>query len=1290
MKLTNIKSEGSLISYDLLAEIFTGEAKGQKPQDFGIKGNIINEMSLSWSDALSYWNSFKRSLERLDENARTTQITRERWIIPLLETLGFKRITPAKEEIIDSAVFPISHRCGETNEHPPLYIHSSPKSENELNNLDKRTSDYEIRLSPHSLVQEYLNRTEHLWGIVTNGFVLRILRNSSRLSRPTYIEFDLRNIMESENFNEYQLFFRLVHYSRWYHSLKDASQCILEDYYQHSIELGGRVRDKLRDNVEKAIVMFANGLLKHPNNHNLRDNIKNGKVSELDFYRQLLKLIYRFLFLMVSEERNLVGPALSTETDEEQKRRKQDLRTIYISGYSITRLRSFVEKYFDEQDTNFDIWEQVKTTFRIYSQKEYADMFDMNHLNSDLFGSISLDDFEDTTLSNKCFVEAFRQMSLFYDEQDRHLKRINYAHIDVEELGSVYESLLDYHPSIKENQGVMYFQFIAGTERKSTGSYYTRSELVGELIKSTLEPIIEERLSNAKSHNDKINALLNIRICDPASGSGHFLLASARRIAQELAKVVVGDETPTPSDFRKAVRDVIKHCIYGVDLNPLAVDLCKVALWIEGHNRGEQLTFLDHRIKCGNSLIGVDKMSRIDDLIPDEAFNPVTGDDKAFSSKIKALNKSEKKSISQGQTFLEDFAIQTSEIANKMKEIDLLRNEQEKENKYNELKHSEWYSYNKLLCDIWTSAFFVKLNSGMNVDTIPTSKVLWDYKHKKAINPQLKAMCEKLNLKYNFFHWELEFPEVFERNGFDVVIGNPAWEKIKLEEIEFFSTRDVNVANAINSNERKKLIKELPNTNPQLYQEYMDTKHFAEDYSLFVRNSNRFPLTARGDINTYPLFAELYRNIVRNNGRTGVVVPTGIATDSYNQYFFGDLCDKKAIVSLFDFENSKGLFQHIHRSFRFCLLTTSKKEIDNAKFAFFLTNTTQLDDTLRKFTLSPEDISLINPNTKTLPIFRTTIDAELTRKIYRKIPVLINETTNENPWGISFATMFHMANDSGLFRTEPADGLLPLYEAKMIWHYDHRYGSYEGVTNMDNTQLPKTEEHQYSNPNYTITPRYWVDSTEVSHRLASKWNRKWLLAFRSITNATNERTFISSIIPIAGLGNSSPAMLFNEKFDSVLFSCLIANLSSIVFDYIIRQKIAGTNLNFFIIEQLPVFPPSFYTDADISFIMSRVIELVYTSYDMRPFAEEMGYVGEPFLWNEERRHILKSELDAYYAKLYGFTRNELHYILDPQDIHNSNFTGETFRVLKDKETKRYGEYKTKQLILEAWDKVNPH
>lgn len=1280
MNLNTIRSEGALVPADLLEEVHTGSAPGQRAADFGLNGKVrlIDEIAAAWSDAKAYWEALQHGLRRLKADESGASVTREQWVLPLLRTLGFEGVTFSRSATtVGGRSYSISHRLGD-GEHPlPIHIEGARFE------IDKRTPTGRPRISPHALVQEYLNRTDALWGIVTNGYQFRILRDSARLSRPTYLEFDLRQMMEGEHFTDFQLFYRIVHRTRWPRDTESAHECLLEQYYQHGIETGGRVRERLRDGVEKALKILGNGFLDHPKNAELLEKIKEERLPASEYYRQLLRLIYRLLFLMVSEERKLVGPDPQNDL----------LYAVYTQHYSINRLRDKVERPINPQDRYWDLWEGVKQNFRLYCEPRAVETMGVALLNGDLFGPDAMRDLDAACLLNRHFLYGFAHLSLF--KEQKVTKRINYGYLDVEELGSVYESLLEYHPVFKDVGGQVKFDLAFGTERKSTGSYYTRPELVQELIKSALVPVLEERLEKAQTREEKEQALLSLKVCDPAAGSGHFLLAAARRIGTELAKVRSGEEQPTPSEFRLAVRDVIQHCIYGVDLNPLAVDLCKVALWLEGHSRGYPLTFLDHRIKCGNSLVGIDTLDRLNEGIPDDAFKPVTGDDKDVAKRVKADNKRERKAWEDGQLPLENldeqFKADLQSFAAEIKNIDEIEEREaddvgRKQAEYEKVRTGERWLRDRNAANIWTAAFFYPLTD-VRDQAIPTQGRLVGYLAKpKATHGQLVGKANGLAAKLRFFHWPLEFPDVAEAGGFDVVLGNPPWDRVKLEEKEFFLTRAPEIAEAPSQAVRRKLISELSEINPPLLQEFEEAKHDAESVSRFIRQSGKYSLTAVGDLNTYQLFAELSWRIRNSDGRAGIIVPTGIVSDDSLKHFFNSLYNSENLISMIGFINSKKIFLAIKDYIKFGLFTIGKSQ--KPSFMFLLTDVSQIEDERRRFTLTKNELELLNPNTTTCPIFRVKYDAELTKKIYTDSQVLVNDRLNKNLWGVRFFSMFHMSSDSNLFHPEPDDSRLPLYEAKMIHQFDHRFATFEKATeaNINEGNLPQLTPEMHSVPNYYSLPRYWVDRDATAERLRDVTPKDYLIGFRDITGNASERTAIFSILPKYAVGNSLPLLLSNIENDK-LICCLFGCLNSITFDFVTRLKISGSHMNFYIVKQLPVLPPERYGKEHIEFICARVLELVYTAYDVKAFAESMGYGGPPFKWDEERRALLRAELDAYYAKLYDLNRDELRYILDPHDVYGPDFPGETFRVLKEKEIRQYGEYRTRRLVLEAWDRL---
>jgi hypothetical protein len=551
----------------------------------------------------------------------------------------------------------------------------------------------------------------------------------------------------------------------------------------------------------------------------------------------------------------------------------------------------------------------------------------------------------------------------------------------------------------------------------------------------------------------------------------------------------------------------------------------------------------------------------------------------------------------------------------------------------------------------------------------------------------MEAAVQQAAADFRFLHWHLAFPDAMAAGGFDCVLGNPPWERIKLQEKEFFAARSEAIATAPNKAARERLIQALSaadssETDLSLVREFETAKREAEGSGEFIRGSGRFPLTAVGDLNTYALFAELFLNLISPGGRAGLIVPTGIATDNSTKAYFDAISSGNRLISLYDFRTGPGLFSEIgHQRFKFCLITLG--QADKTDFVFFTLQVPELADHRRHFTLENDDFSLLNPNTRTCPVFRSQMDAELTKKIYGRMSVLIDEALGAqgNPWGIKFMTMFHMSNDSHRFFNQPAPDRLPLYEAKLIHHYDHRWATYGGdATCRDVTQAEKQD------PSLQVTPRYWVERDAVQDQLLAKgWDRQWLMGWRDICRGTDYRTLISGLAPAWGFGDKFLLALPGCRPE--MSSCLLGCLSSLVCDYVARQKIGGTSFKYFTIKQIPVSPPGAFGKSTTQFIQPRVLELTYTSHDLKPWAADLGFDGPPFRFDPERRALLRAELDAFYAHLYGLNRDELRYILDPADVMGPDYPSETFRVLKNNEIRQFGEYRTQRLVLEAWDRL---
>jgi hypothetical protein len=804
MNYSSIRIEGNIISTEILDKLEQGDYAGQGAKDFGFESKlkVKDDIQFAWVTAKDYWKIFQRKLERLPADASRTSETRNDWIRPLLELLGYK-LESAKPELVGEKSYPISNRATNLNGFPIHIIGFQIDEKDEKNDLDKRQNTTGAKMSAHGMVQEYLNLTEHLYAFVTNGKYLRVLRDSGRIVKLSFLEFDLHRMMEDDLYADFAIMYRLLHSTRMPRTMEEGATSLIERYHQDSLDAGSRIRERLSIAVESSIVEFANGFLHHPANIALITAIEKGKFTADKFYQEMLRLIYRFLFLMVTEERHLI---YSDENDTHAD--------IYYKYYSVERLRILSEKRLYDEGRYDDHWEQLKVTFKFFEKKIFGERIGILPLDGDLFGQDALLYVSDSRLKNEVLLKCLRNLCTFENEQQQ-LIRVNYGSLDVEEFGSVYEGLLEYDAVLSNSNGGWTFGFKKGEGRSSSGSHYTPEELVQPLIKHSLDYVIEEKLKSAviarspegttkQSDIDALKqakraALLSIKVCDVACGSGHILLSAARRIATVLAQVMTDEEQPSPKSFREAIREVIRHCIYGVDKNPLAVELCKVALWLESHNPGMPLTFLDHRIRCGDSIVGLARREEIEKGISTDAFKTLPGDDKLIASLLRKRNKEERdlrierevkitsattleerKAAPGIQTLLEyqtEIVNELSTLALKSTELDMkpdntVEDFHRKRKFYSSMQGAEYWRL-KNIADLQVAQFFTPKTIEKK-DSLATDTKYFDVVHNKR--PSLGNFiynATALSVEKRFFHWFLEFPEVFEQGGFDCILSNP-------------------------------------------------------------------------------------------------------------------------------------------------------------------------------------------------------------------------------------------------------------------------------------------------------------------------------------------------------------------------------------------------------------------------------------------------------------------------------------------------------------------------------------
>lgn len=1336
-----IRSEGAILPADILLAIASLKVDGISPESFHLPpGTKLNEaISRSWTTLLAHWKAFQEARAKIPDSDETgTAITNDRWLLPLFKELDYGRLTTIKAPELDGRVYPIERFY----QHTPIHLIGCKLP------LDRRTQGARgaATANPHSMVQEYLNRAEScLWGFLSNGLELRILRDNVSLSRQAYVEFDLESMFSGEVYADFALFWMLCHQSRV--EAEKAHECWLEKWSGLARERGTRVLADLRTGVQKAIEALGRGFISHPRNDALRNKLRSGTLATQDYYRQLLRIVYRLLFLFVAEDRELLHPPGADDTACD----------LYDEHYSTARLRELAQSM--RGSKHGDLWHSLWLVFDALGQSNGCPALGLPGLGSFLWRRSSVADLlgpaskraepvsEPVLISNDDLLAAVR--ALAFIEQDGVLRAVDYRNLGSEELGSVYESLLELHPEIHIEGRGFDLSVAGGHERKTTGSYYTPDSLVQCLLDSALEPVVAERIAGKKS-DEAERAILDLKVCDPACGSGHFLIAAAHRLARHLARARTGENEPSPKDHQHALRDIIGRCIYGVDMNPMAVELCQVSLWIEALEPGRPLSFLEHHIQCGNSLLG-STPALLQKGIPDDAFAPIEGDVKARASELKKQNKRERGEHARGQGYMFESRTKLGNMAADFARVAIAQSEtladvHDQETRYAALVRGAAYQNARLLADTWCAAFVWKKDDSDLGKLCPTER---DFRkvedHAGAgLLPHVRTEVKRLSDQYQFLHWQLAFPDVFRlpvqteepeneqtgwSGGFDIVLGNPPWERISLEEIQWFSERCPEIANAPTGAKRKQMIAALQVEQPHLFALFQQESRFQRGIAQLFSSTGRFPFCARGRMNTYPIFAELKRALLAPHGRLGCILPSGIATDDTTKEFFQHVVEHQSLVSFYDFENSKPLFEGVHRSFKLSLVTLSGRAspaIHGASFLFFGRDVSDIGDRDRCFILTSSDIRLLNPNTMTCPIFRARTDADLTKHVYFRLPIIESESLL-NEWQPTIRRVLNETDDSSHFRTYQvlhADGFtrdaagdfsngnrhyVRLLEAKMFWQHDHRYASYS--TGNEEECVP-CGDAEHRNPLFAAVPRHWFPADVLAQFFDSHVVPSWFLSYRRITNVTNERTIVVSILPASALGNLNPTITLHATPSD--WQCFAGEKNAFVFDYVARQKISGTDVNIFKLKQLPSIPPKAYEQTAPwtvgcvrTFIAQRVLELIYTAWDLEAFARDCGYGGPPFRWDEERRFQLRAELDAAFFHLYlpadkqgdwlpAQKRDGCPYDESLEDLVRLKqsfpnprcavgYIMDSFPIVRRKDEDRYGTYRTKERILEVYD-----
>lgn len=1253
---TTIRTEGALLPPDLLQRIADGDSKleGLTSEAYHLAADerLGEAVTRAWNRLVGAWAGFRDAAAKLPEDDHATSLTRERWLLILFQELGYGRLSTERAIELNGKSYAVSHGWRSV----PMHLVGARVP------LDRRTARVAgaAGQSPHGLLQELLNRSdERLWGFVSNGLALRVLRDNSSLTRQAYVEFDLEGMMDGEVYSDFVVLWLLCHQSRLEGELPD--QCWLERWSQLAAERGTRALESLRAGVEETIVALGRGFLAHPQNRPLRDALRTGELSRDDYYRQLLRLVYRLLFLFVAEDRDLLlAPNSLREARERYKR-----------FFSTQRLRRLAERR--RGGKHADLYDGLRLVMRKLGEDDGCPDLGLPALGSFLWSVEATPALDEAKLANEHLLDAVRALAFIEERGTR--RAVDYKNLGSEELGSVYESLLELHPELNVDAPTFELRVAAGHERKTTGSYYTPTSLINVLLDSALDPVLDE----AARADDSEQATLAVSVCDPACGSGHFLVAAAHRIAKRLASVRTGDEEPSPEETRRALRDVVGRCLYGVDVNPMAVELCKVALWMEALEPGRPLNFLDSHIRCGNSLIGATPQL-IGEGVPDGVFTAIEGEDKKLVAELKRRNARERG----GQLALEDLAKQIDDlerIATRVEQVseDSITRVHEKERLWEETLVSSEYARAKRVADSWCAASLQHKGPGLQA---PITQRTVSAAAGDDLEPEAESAIESVVEEYRPFHWQLEFPWIFGpsgRGGFDACLGNPPWETLSPDAKEFFSAFDVSVRFAKKA-DQKAIIDAL-----------LDDEAIAAAWGSyrrrlfatvrFLRWSGRYRLFApgnlgKGDFDSYRMFVELALSLTRRGGIAAQVVKSGLYNGANAQAIRMELLEHWRLELVLGFVNTgKHWFSGIHAETRFAIYAARRgSRTEAVRVAFGIADSAQLSDAVANLnSVSVDTIRSQSPKTLAIPETADARDSEIAQKLYARWSAFGDASAG--PPQRKYQREIDMGTDRDLFGD--FDDGLPLYEGRMIEQFDYRAKAYRSGRG----RAAVWEALPFGDSRKAIIPQWRVPIDRVPRKLSDRW-RGYRVAFCDVATPTAPRSLVAALVPPNVIcGDKAPTISFPPDVEWAYMPWL-AVANSLCLDYLARKKIA-LKMAFSILDSLP-FPRWTEDDPVARRVGELALRLSCTGPEMTAYWNMMASrgwcdpvpedVGAPGLVDEEERALARADIDAVVARdVFGLSREELEFVLD------------TFTQLARAEERARGEYRTKRLVLERFD-----
>ena len=1199
------------------------------------------------------------------------------------------------------------------------------------------------RFYPAKLLAQ-LRKRKLNWGILTDGATWRLYSTKSSRPYEDYVELPLEKALESDDEAEYGLFERFFHKDSFVPQNDDDDdgaqqaesagvyKCRLDqDKAQSEQVLEQRVKSPLLYQVDEVLQYLCNGFI--------QDTPKSGEEyteeERTEIFESSVKLLYRCLFLFYAEAHHL----LPSDAAKAEVYKKHSIQAL------CNEARRF--RWGARTDTDqYDLWKHLKGLVNAVNDgdPEYGIM----GYNGGLF-----DDTEERFLGQHQLRNDFLSRALYllvyvepFDNDADNEYSIPYQDLEVRHLGELYENILEYTVQLADadrirrrtkkgvelllasqtkkqsgdtliRKGEVFFGESA-LERKQTGSYYTPESLVRFLNEKTLIQPLRERFEQAyrarfdEFLDEAINGpdigdrrgaaqsaaalverfaeedLLQFKVCDPAMGSGHFLVDAANQMAGLVVELL--EEIPDVDDLKVSVtshpnawrRRVTRHCLYGVDLNPLAVNLAKLSLWLNCFAKEHKLTFIDHHLRQGNSLIGLRSLEQLKS-IP--------------KRKRDGKRKAE-------QALLFDFDDLSEALTDAAKGVASITEIAEDDTDTQKAVLDESYEATserlKPLADLFTAYLMdgdvTSEDYGEIFSCLANGKPV-----ESGFSSDLPEVWERLRAyqeRHDFFHWPLEFPDVFGADavcGFSGTIGNPPWDLCSANHQEFFSVYDGEFR-SLNRKQSLNRLNEICESNREIAKKWLRYKQGVDEQNAYFAEPSAYTHAPSGRNNLYQYFLLRGFDLLSLGGKIGVVSPSGLYTDKGCQRLRECFFTQSSIDYLYCFENRRAIF-NIHRSFKFVLFGTTKGgTTDSFRCAFMEHDPERLPiidaDSLE---MSMNQVRKFSPETLSVMEFSDADQLKVATALYKKSELLgdlrLAGQTIEFQLELMMNTAAKLFNEAE--NLQDKEGYLPLYEGKMIWHYDAHWGD----------------------------PNYYVNEVRASEYTGYP-KPFFRLGFRDVTASTNERTLVAAIIPPTFHGNTIPTIVpkveggcsIKETWRDTFY--LLSVLNSFCCDFIARQKITN-HMNFHYMKSLPIPKPE--NSELISNVVLNAMRLVCDSSDYKNLWEvafDKSYINRSFYkdtlygpeheqqirdrlinslnrltekWEDELsvkdrqsgrrdagdRAQLRAENDACIAHLYGLVRDEFAYVLD------------TFPVLKKKEEKAFGEFMSKRKCLEEYDRL---